>query len=157
MSVGNSFLHRVNTILDRLAFGHKLNRIGPKCHQRGTRTQPKYHANHTVGQSLAGSERQVATKTSCWQQMGGTSVRKRWHQVLSISRYFLHSVIEINHNSFFKDCHDVRVAFGVYFAYICLTFLEPSDLFFDDGISVEPSLGFIKLWVLTSISYIFSF
>ena len=31
------FLNRVNTILDRLEFGHKLINIGPECRLNGTR------------------------------------------------------------------------------------------------------------------------
>ena len=40
---------------------------------------------------------------------------------------FPHSILEVIYDSFFKDCHDFRVAFGDHFAYICLTFLEPLE------------------------------
>ncbi len=63
--------------------------IGPKCYQNGTRIQPKYHANHTLGHPRAGSERQVAKRRrvgSKWGAHGseyGFPTRCFWHQVLS--------------------------------------------------------------------------
>ena len=66
---GKFFLHGVCTILDRLAFGHKLISIGRKCHQDRTRILSKYHANHTWGTPWAGSEPQVAE---------GRHVGSRW-------------------------------------------------------------------------------
>ena len=52
---GKPVLSRVNTILDRMAFGQKLISISPKCHLHGTRIQPKFYANQVLSHPRAGS------------------------------------------------------------------------------------------------------
>ena len=51
----------------------------------------------------------------------------RFCQFLGI---FPHSILDVIYDSFFKECHDFRVAFGDHFAYICVTFLKPLEPWF---------------------------
>ena len=54
----------------------------------------------------------------------------RFCQFLGI---FPHSILEVIYDSLFKDCHDLRVAFGDHFAYICFNVSQFfRTLFFDD-------------------------
>ena len=80
--------------------------VGPKCYQNGTRIQPKYHANHTLGHPCAGSERQVAKRRrvgSKWGHMGPKTGSQivvfgiRFCQFLAI---FSHSILEVIYNIF---------------------------------------------------------
>ena len=71
-----AFLNRVNTILDRLAFGLKLISIGPNYHQNGTRIQSKYHANHTSVHPWAGFDRQVAKRRHVGSKWGALGPEK---------------------------------------------------------------------------------
>ena len=110
-----ALLNRVNTILDRLAFGHKLFSIVPKCHQDGTRIQSKYHANHTMGHPWAGSERQVANRRHVAANGGhmdpnrdppiGVCCIKFW-QFLDI---FSHLILDVIHDTCSKDCHILQL------------------------------------------------
>jgi hypothetical protein len=119
--------------LGSIGMWSQLISIGPKCHQHGTRIQPKYHANHTLGYPWAGSEHQVAKKRrvgSKWGHMGPKRGSKiivfgiRFRDFLGI---FPHSILQVIYDSLFKDCHGFRIAFGDHFAYIRLTFLGPLE------------------------------
>ena len=96
----------------------------------------KYNANHTLGHPYAGSERQVAKKRHLGSKGGAPGSENGfpnlcfWHQVLLISGYFPHSILDVIYASFSKANHDFRVAFGDNLAYICLTFLKPVEPYF---------------------------